>query len=145
MYGKYRTQKLMTMKNYLKSAILSFFLLTLAFYAQAQSLQDSAKVVGVEKFEKLISKKKNTLLDIRTPEEMKEGYISGAENLDFLAEDFPEKIEGLDKSKTYLIYCRSGKRTAKAGAAMKAAGFKHVIMLDGGITAWKNEGKPIKD
>ncbi|NVJ84803.1 MAG: rhodanese-like domain-containing protein [Algoriphagus sp.] len=133
------------MKNYLKSAILSFFLLALAFYSQAQTAQDSAKVVSVDKFEKLISKKKNTLLDIRTPEEMKEGYISGAGNLDFLAEDFSEKIETLDKSKTYLLYCRSGKRTAKAGAAMKAAGFKHVIMLDGGITAWKNEGKPIKD
>jgi len=28
---------------------------------------------------------------------------------------------------------------------MKAAGFKKVIMLDGGITAWKEENKPVKE
>ena len=76
---------------------------------------------------------------------MVEGYIPGAGNVDFLAEDFKEKIQELDKSKTYLLYCRTGKRTAKAGAAMKAAGFKKVIMLDGGITAWKEENKPVKE
>jgi rhodanese-related sulfurtransferase len=42
------------------------------------------------------------------------------------------------------LYCRSGKRTAKAGAMMKAAGFKNIYMLDGGITSWIEEGKTVE-
>lgn len=108
----------------------------------AQGKADSAKVVSVEKFDKMTSKKKNVLLDIRTPEEIAEGQIEGALNIDFLDDNFTQNIEQLDKSKTYLLYCRTGKRTAKAGAAMKAAGFKKVYMLDGGLTAWKEHQKP---
>ena len=92
----------------------------------------------------MLKKKKNILLDVRTPEEMTEGHIENAANLDFLDESFPEKIETLNKNKTYLLYCRSGKRTAKAGAMMKAAGFKNIFMLDGGITSWIEEGKTVE-
>jgi len=121
---------------------LAFALLQSSF-SFAQST-DSATVVTVATFEKMTKKKKNILLDVRTPEEMKEGYINQAGNLDFLDESFPTKIESLNKNKTYLLYCRSGKRTAKAGALMKAAGFKNVYMLDGGITSWIEEGKTVE-
>ena len=83
-------------------------------------------------------------MDVRTPDEMKEGHLAEAMNLDFLNESFPEKIEHLNKNKTHLLYCRSGKRTAKAGAMMKAAGFKNVYMLDGGITSWIKEELPVE-
>ena len=102
-------------------------------------------MVSVEKFQKLSSKKKNILIDVRTPEEMQEGHLEGALNINFLSDGFENEIKQLDKTKTYLLYCRTGKRTAKAGAAMKAAGFKKVIILDGGITAWKEQGKPIEE
>lgn len=121
---------------------LIFFLFqTSILFAQST---DSATVVPSETFEKMLKKKRNILLDVRTPEEMAEGHIDKATNLDFLDESFPEKIESLNKNKTYLLYCRSGKRTAKAGAMMKAAGFKNIYMLDGGITTWVEEGKPVE-
>lgn len=121
---------------------LIFFLFQTSFLF-AQSV-DSATVVPAATFEKMLNKKKNILVDVRTPDEMAEGHIAKASNLDFLNENFPEKIESLNKNKTYLLYCRSGKRTAKAGAMMKAAGFKKVYMLDGGITSWVEEGKPVE-
>lgn len=111
----------------------------------AQHQTDSAKVVSVNKFERLIPKKKTILIDVRTTEEMNEGHLKGAMNIDFLSDEFLKRIEHLDKSKTYLVYCRSGKRAAKAGAAMKSAGFKKIISLDGGITAWKEHGKTIEE
>jgi rhodanese-related sulfurtransferase len=122
---------------------LALFLLQASF-AIAQS-KDSATVIPAATFEKMLKKKKNMLIDVRTPEEMAEGQIENASNLDFLDESFPEKIETLNKNKTYLLYCRTGKRTAKAGALMKAAGFKNVYILDGGITSWREEGKPIEN
>lgn len=132
------------MKN-LKHLFWTLLILAgVSFSVSAQTGADSAKVVSADKFEKLISKNKNTLLDLRTPQEVQEGHLIGATNLDFLDEDFLGKIEQLDKSKTYLLYCRTGNKTRKAGAAMKKAGFKKVIMLDGGITSWKAQGKPIE-
>jgi len=137
------TSNIFTMK-FLKifSLGLAFFLFQASF-AIAQSA-DSATVIPAATFEKMLKKKKNILLDVRTPEEMTEGHIENAANLDFLDESFPEKIETLNKNKTYLLYCRSGKRTAKAGAMMKAAGFKNIYMLDGGITSWIEEGNTVE-
>lgn len=133
------------MKNLAFLGLFFMAILGISTLSYAQSPADSAKVVSVEKFQKLSSKKKNILIDVRTPEEMQEGHLEGALNINFLSEGFENEIKQLDKTKTYLLYCRTGKRTAKAGAAMKAAGFKKVIMLDGGITAWKEQGKPIEE
>ena len=121
--------------------LLAFFAFTGISLAQSA---DSAMVVSVETFEKMSKKKKKTvILDVRTPEEVAEGHLAGAKNIDVQDELFQQNIEQLDKNKTYLLYCRSGKRTAVAGAKMKAAGFKKVYMLDGGITSWKEKGKPV--
>ncbi len=131
------------MKSY-KILILAAALFFLQVeFIQAQST-DSAKVISVEKFEKMAKKQKNTVIDIRTPEEVQEGQLEGALNIDFLDNSFATEIDKLDKNKPYLLYCRTGKRTAKAGAQMKAAGFKKIYMLDGGITKWQEQGKPIE-
>ena len=108
--------------------LLAFFAFT--GISLAQSI-DSAKVVSVETFEKMSKKKKKTvILDVRTPEEVAEGHLAGAKNIDVQDELFEQNIEQLNKNKTYLLYCRSGKRTAVAGAKMKASGFKKVYLLD---------------
>lgn len=121
--------------------LLAFFAFTGISLAQSA---DSATVVSVETFEKMSKKKKKTvILDVRTPEEVAEGHLPGAKNIDVQDELFQQNIEQLNKNKTYLLYCRSGKRTAVAGAKMKAAGFKKVYMMDGGITSWKEKGKPV--
>lgn len=121
--------------------LLAFFAFTGISLAQSA---DSATVVSVETFEKMSKKKKKTvILDVRTPEEVAEGHLAEAKNIDVQDELFQQNIEQLNKNKTYLLYCRSGKRTAVAGAKMKAAGFKKVYMMDGGITSWKEKGKPV--
>lgn len=143
MYKRFHTRSKFPMKFIFHSLPLLVLFCCIGTVAQAQSKQDSAKVLHVNKFEKWSNKQKPILVDVRTPEEMEEGYIEGAENIDFLDENFEEKIALLDKSKVYLLYCRSGKRTAKAGALMKASGFKKVKMLQGGMRAWEEAGKPI--
>ncbi len=121
--------------------LLAFFAFTGVSLAQSA---DSATVVTVDTFEKMSKKKKKTvILDVRTPEEVAEGHLAGAKNINVQDELFQQNIDQLNKNKTYLLYCRSGKRTAVAGAKMKAAGFKKVYMMDGGITSWKEKGKPV--
>lgn len=125
--------------------LLLFSFLLIGFSSYAQTVEkDSIAVISIEEFEKMASKKKNKVVDVRTPEEVAEGHLAGAMNVNFLGEGFSQEIEALNKNKTYLLYCRSGSRTRKAADQMQKAGFKHVYMLEGGITAWNEAGKPIE-
>ncbi len=80
------------------------------------------------------------LLDIRTPEEYNGGYIEGAINRDFYSPTFREELDKLDKDKTYLIYCRSGRRSGIALGTMKELGFIEAYNMLGGINQWTEEG-----
>ncbi len=123
------------------SLFLALMLISLSTFAQTVE-KDSIQVLTIAQFEKMSSKKKAMVVDVRTPEEVSEGHLSGALNINFLGENFANEIQNLDKKKTYLLYCRSGSRTRKAADLMQKSGFKHVYMLEGGITAWKEAGKP---
>ncbi len=83
------------------------------------------------------------LLDVRTPEEYAAERIEGAANLDFYSDTFAADLGQLDRSLTYLIYCRSGSRSGLALAQMETLGFGEVHNLDGGINLWKFEGYPV--
>lgn len=82
------------------------------------------------------------ILDVRTTEEYKEEHLAGARLLDFLnTAVFDAGIKLLDKSHTYYVYCRSGKRSHNACLKMKKQGFK-VFDMEGGILNWKRLGMP---
>jgi len=54
-----------------------------------------------------------------------------------------ERIEEFDKNGKYCLVCRSGLRSWVAFSYMKKNGFKDVKMLEGGLTKFKDEEKPI--
>lgn len=84
------------------------------------------------------------ILDLRTPEEYNYGHIGGVTNLNFNDTlNFISAIDKLDKNKTYLIYCRTDKRSGTTLQIMKEKGFRNVHLLKGGILAWKLDGKTI--
>jgi len=82
------------------------------------------------------------ILDVRTPGEFAEEYIENAIDLDFYSEAFRYDLNKLGKTKTYLIYCRTGSRGENSLAIMKELGFREVYNISGGITGWKAEGLP---
>lgn len=83
------------------------------------------------------------ILDVRTPAEYAEGHLMNAVNIDYESPDFASKIQSLIKSKKYLVYCRSGRRSAAASQIMADAGFTNIINMLGGINAWKEAGGEI--
>lgn len=70
-----------------------------------------------------------TVIDVRTPEEYAEGHIEGAELINFRGDAFTSEIAALDSKTTYVVYCRTGNRSAKAATQMRALG---LTVLDGG-------------
>ncbi len=82
------------------------------------------------------------VVDVRTPDEFADGHLENAINIDFNADSFSGNLNSLDKSNTYLIYCRSGNRSAQALTTMNDMGFSDVHDM-GGIIDWTAEGFPI--
>lgn len=76
------------------------------------------------------------LLDVRTPKEVAEGHLDNAITIDFLASDFEHQVMKLDPSKSYYVYCRSGKRSEQACLLMSSKGFDKLTNLQGGYLAW---------
>ncbi len=83
------------------------------------------------------------VLDLRTPSEYASGHIAGATNLDYYSVGFLDGLNGLDKSQTYLIYCRSGFRSGATMEIMKAVGFREIYHLPAGILGWQAAGLPV--
>jgi rhodanese-related sulfurtransferase len=82
------------------------------------------------------------ILDVRTPKEFAEGYIEGAINLDYYSATFRAELNKLDKNKTYLVYCRSGRRSEGSLDLMRQLGFGRAYNMLGGIINWKANGLP---
>ena len=89
--------------------------------------------------EKITAENDAVLIDVRTPEEHAVNPLPNSLNINYLGEGFWEQIEALEPTKTYLIYCRTGRRSLRACTLMKNGGFdnKKVYNLDGGMVAWE--------
>jgi rhodanese-related sulfurtransferase len=89
-------------------------------------------------FRDLKEKTNVQLIDVRTPKErFEEGSIPGHLLIDVQKENFIHQVGELDQHKTYLVYCKSGKRSEKACELMTGIGFKDVVNLEGGFEKWK--------
>lgn len=123
-------------------------ILSIALVVFATSCKEAAKgdieVVTPEEMQSLLELEDVQLVDVRTPEERKEGYIENSQNIDYNSPTFDEDILKLDKTKPVILYCKSGGRSSKCAEKLKEAGFVKIYDLKGGITQWKFEGLKIK-
>jgi len=83
------------------------------------------------------------IIDIRPYLEYKIDHIPRALNLDYDGHDFQRKAEMLDKSKKYLIYCKSGVRGGYFMEKMRESGFDEVYNVQGGYVGWKINKLPL--
>ncbi|HEU4716622.1 MAG TPA: rhodanese-like domain-containing protein [Bacteroidia bacterium] len=128
----------------MKSSLLFFFLLAFASVAGAQKVCDTVThVLSADSFKIMTGRHDGVVLDVRTPDEFRTGYISGAVNIDFRAADFEAEISKLDKTKTYYVYCEVGGRSRMAADYMTSHGFCQVYVLERGLRDWKQKGYPV--
>lgn len=102
--------------------------------------REGVKLVTPEEMQTILETEDVQLIDVRTPEEYKEGYIKNSQNIDYNSPTFDEDIIKLDKTKPVILYCKSGKRSAKCSEKLIKAGFEKIYELEGGITEWKYKG-----
>jgi phage shock protein E len=122
----------------MKNLLTILLLAAVGFTAcSTKRIPASGSTIPATELQALTAKGKVQLIDARTEGEYKEGHIPGAQLMDVLQEaNFLQQIKTLDPKKTYVVYCRSGKRSKRAMELMLQNGFKNVSDLDGGIQGW---------
>jgi rhodanese-related sulfurtransferase len=105
-------------------------------------LPENRKLSPAQAYEMIAADAGVVVLDVRTTEEFENGHIAEAVNIDFLAEDFKDHVQKLDKEKTYLVYCMGGKRSNQAQLLMDSLAFKQVYDLMGGFRQWSASDLP---
>lgn len=77
------------------------------------------------------------VLDVRSAFQIKKGKIENAIEISILSDDFNAKVRKLDKTKTYLIYSRTGRTGVRACRRMSDMNFRYLYNLDGGHEAFQ--------
>ena len=105
--------------------------------APSTDFKQAYKNLTPSEFNDLLAERPDAvLLDVRTPPEVLSGAIVDARMIDFMAPDFTQKVAQLDKTKPYLVYCRSGNRSGQACHIMSELGFAELYNLSGGLMNW---------
>ncbi|MFK7747366.1 MAG: rhodanese-like domain-containing protein [Kordia sp.] len=128
----------------MKLTKLIFAILISLFLSCTNGLQEND--VTVTELYELLENKEVIVLDVRTPKEIAQGKIkSSALEANFFDDDFLEKATTLlPKDKDVYVYCRSGGRSGKAAAKLKASGYTKIHNVTGGINAWKAKGYKVE-
>jgi rhodanese-related sulfurtransferase len=130
--------------------IISLFVLA-GFFALFYFIPENTSGYKNIRAEEAMSLIKNNpslgVLDVRTPAEYASGHIAGAQNIDWEnPSSFSAEIAKLDKTKEYIVYCRSGNRSVQASKYLEAQGFTNVSnvlggTLDGGLEVTKSDSQ----
>lgn len=78
------------------------------------------------------------LLDVRLPDEFRNGTIKGALNFPLI--ELRERIQELDDDRHYVVFCHSGSRSCTAAFLLIQRGF-NVSVLRGGLDNLKSVAK----
>ncbi|WP_292937293.1 rhodanese-like domain-containing protein [Noviherbaspirillum sp.] len=107
------------------------------------NLQRRGSRVSLLQATQLINQGKAVIVDVREPAEFGAGHLRDAKNIPL--KELSNRIGELDKfkSKSVIVVCQSGTRSAKAVAELKKAGFAEAFSLDGGVAGWQAQGLPI--
>ncbi len=120
------------MKNFLFLAFIN-----LSFFSCAQNKTDGAyKDLDNKSFAEKMNEPDVVIIDVRTPEEFANDHIPNAKSINLYDKDFSTQLDALDKSKTYLVYCQKGGRSANASKQLTDKGFKQVYNLENGFSQW---------
>lgn len=121
---------------------ISYALTTAALFVSCGLDAKNIHTLEVEAFAETIGQGRLMLVDVRAAEEYAQGHLEGAVNVDVNQPDFVEQIFHVAEDTPVAVYCLRGSRSLRAASLLAKEG-REVYNLAGGITAWKNEGRPI--
>lgn len=101
---------------------------------RTRNTENMMRNINYEVLEDILRTESNTILiDVRSPQEFKEGRIMGAINIPLY--ELKQKINCISPNKcnTIILYCQSGERSKKAYNILEKCGYSNLYNLDGGL------------
>ncbi|MBA3249583.1 MAG: adenylyltransferase/sulfurtransferase MoeZ [Geodermatophilaceae bacterium] len=100
----------------------------------------AGSTIGVHELKDMIDSGKDFLLvDVREPNEYEIIKIPGSVLIPKDRILRGEALSELPHDKPIVLHCKSGARSAEALAAVKAAGFRDAVHVQGGVLAWQSQ------
>jgi sulfur-carrier protein adenylyltransferase/sulfurtransferase len=109
---------------------------------EAQRAASGSTITATELKEMLDAGKDPYLVDVREPVEYEIVKIPGGVLVPKDRILSGEALAELPQDRPLVLYCRTGVRSAEALAAVKAAGFRDAVHVQGGVTAWATQVDP---
>jgi molybdopterin/thiamine biosynthesis adenylyltransferase/rhodanese-related sulfurtransferase/molybdopterin converting factor small subunit len=107
---------------------------------EAQALEGVEEITAIELKRRLDAGEELEMVDVREPHEWAICRIDGARSVPLSA--LSERLHEFDSSRTYVMQCKVGGRSAMAIQQLQKAGFRRLLNLRGGVTAWAREVDP---
>lgn len=119
-------------------AILAIFVILIA-YTIFRTIRQSRYLKVLDEAEFRQGYRKAQLIDVREPQEFKNGHILGARNIP--ATQLKQRLVEVRPDKPVYLYCQGGTRSAKAADLLHKKGYKHIYQLKGGFKKWTGKVK----
>jgi rhodanese-related sulfurtransferase len=105
----------------------------------------TVKECSVPELHQQLSAPEALLIDVREPDEYRQGHIAGAVNIPRGMLEFKLSNEPAlqDTGRPIVVYCKSSGRAALSVVAMQRMGFENLVSLAGGFDAWVAAGQPV--
>lgn len=95
-----------------------------------------------ELMERLNAGRAPILVDVRTPQEYRNGHVPGAINIPVQELDARVGELGVYRDTELVLYCETGMRAGHAERMLQQQGFTQIRSLDGDMGAWRRAGLP---
>ena len=92
---------------------------------------------------RLDAKEPVVVIDVRDPDEYRDGHIEVADNISRGFLEFRIGSAVTDPTTPVVLYCQTGLRSVLAAKAIKELGYQNVINLQGGYQKWVQSGLPV--
>jgi rhodanese-related sulfurtransferase len=100
----------------------------------------SSQEITADDFLKVNEAPNALILDVRTSQEYERGHLPDALLMDIYSPGMEKRLNELDPSKTYYVYCHSGARSRSIVYLMRKRGFSHVYNIRGGMLSLSRAG-----
>jgi rhodanese-related sulfurtransferase len=120
---------------------LFFLLLILLLVNEAYQWRQSTQKLPPAAVIHLMNQEKAQVIDIRDKNDFKAGHITGAISVSM--SEISDKKTIFSEDKPIVVVCKLGQTAQTAASILKKQGYNKVVVLAGGITAWKAEGLPV--
>jgi rhodanese-related sulfurtransferase len=124
------------LRTTLAALVAVLFCVALVLAAGARDISSTEAKSLVERNRKMF------ILDVRTPEERRQGYIAGSVLIPL--NEMERRVGEVPKNRPVLVYCAVGSRSRIVAQGLARMGYAEVYNMRDGIVGWYRSGYPVQ-